>query len=163
MKRYLITTLSIASIFISTISIADKPENSVYLDGGTTKKALILAHGRGKHPTWKVVNPLRKGIHEKLGYHTLSLQLPNDDKKWKKYADDFPEAYKTIIDGVSTRVSTKGILTDISDSGSCLLAHEQLQPEQVISFEDDSLRQCGSVSWSVMIEEQTYRCGIQFC
>jgi len=111
MKRYLITTLSIASIFISTTSIADKPEDSVYLDGGANKKAIILAHGRGKHPTWKVVNPLRKGVHEKLGFHTLSLQLPNDDKKWKKYADDFPEAYKTIIDCIRVLKEEKGVTT----------------------------------------------------
>ena len=111
MKRFLITMLSITSIVISTTSIADKPENSVYLDGSANKKALILTHGRGKHPTWKVVNPLRKGVHEKLGYHTLSLQLPNDDKQWKKYANDFPEAYKTIIYGIRFLKEEKGVTT----------------------------------------------------
>jgi len=68
---------------------------SVYLQG-TVKKALILAHGKGKHPTWKVVNPLRKSINKSLGYHTISLQMPNDNKNWKKYADDFPQAHQTI-------------------------------------------------------------------
>lgn len=72
-------------------------------------------------------------------------------------------SYQIIADGVSTRKSSKGIFTDISDSGSCLLVHEQLQPEQVISFEDDSLQQCGFVTWSILIEEDTYRCGVQFC
>jgi DNA-binding NtrC family response regulator len=72
-------------------------------------------------------------------------------------------SFQAIIDGVSKRVMSRGILTDISDSGSCLLAHEQLQPEQVISFEDEVLQQCGFVSWSVPIEEETYRCGVQFC
>jgi DNA-binding NtrC family response regulator len=66
------------------------------------------------------------------------------------------------VDGVSERVMSKGILTDISDSGSCLLAHEKLQPEQVISFEDEDLQQCGFISWSEPIEEETFRCGVQF-
>lgn len=71
-------------------------------------------------------------------------------------------SFQAIIDGVSERVMSKGILTDISDSGSCLLAHEKLQPEQVISFEDEDLQQCGFISWSEPIEEETFRCGVQF-
>jgi len=70
---------------------------------------LILAHGRGKYPTWKVVDPVRKGTHNKLGFHTLSLQLPNDDKNWKKYADDFPESYTNIKEGIRFLRKEKGI------------------------------------------------------
>jgi pimeloyl-ACP methyl ester carboxylesterase len=72
-----------------------QPINSVYLKGNINK-ALILAHGQGKYPTWKVVNPLRKSINSELGYHTLSLQMPNNKDKWKDYADDFPKAYDII-------------------------------------------------------------------
>jgi len=72
-------------------------------------------------------------------------------------------SYETIANGFSTRVSCRGILTDISHGGSGMLTHEPLQPSQVISFEDDALQRCGSVSWSTMIAESTYRCGIQFC
>lgn len=72
-------------------------------------------------------------------------------------------SFTSIVDGISTRVMSRGILTDISDTGSCILAHEQLQPEQVISFENESLQQCGLVSWSAPIEKETYRCGVQFC
>ncbi|TNF91726.1 MAG: hypothetical protein EP297_15215 [Gammaproteobacteria bacterium] len=79
---------------------ADKPSDSAYLDGGDSKKALILCHGRGKHPTWKVVDPLRKGAHQQLEFHTLSLQMPNENKYWNKYANDFPQAYATIKDGI---------------------------------------------------------------
>ena len=71
--------------------------------------------------------------------------------------------FKTTIDGVSQRIDSKGILTDISNSGSCMLVHEQLQPEQLISFDDVGLKQTARVSWCTMIEESTYRCGIQFC
>ena len=72
-------------------------------------------------------------------------------------------SFKSIVDGVSTRVTSRGILTDISDTGVCLLAHERLEPQQVISFDDENLQHCGFVSWSVPIEDTTYRCGVQFC
>lgn len=81
----------------------------------------------------------------------------------RPYVQSVNFSFKTIADGVSERVSSRGILTDISDSGSCLLAHEPLQLDQVITFEDDSLQQCGSVSWRTLIEEGTYRFGLQFC
>ena len=73
--------------------------DSVYLKGNLNK-AVILAHGKGKHPTWKVVNPLRKSINDSLGYHTLSLQMPNNRKNWKHYADDFLTAYRTIEEAI---------------------------------------------------------------
>lgn len=72
-------------------------------------------------------------------------------------------SFETIANGVSTRVSSRGILTDISHDGSGMLAQEPLQPDQVVSFEDETLQRCGAVSWSVMIAENTYRCGLQFC
>jgi DNA-binding response OmpR family regulator len=95
-----------------------------------------------------------------------SLAHNYDQEKRQKLRRPYVQAvnfsFKTIVDGVSRRVVSKGILTDISDSGSCLLAHEQLQPDQVISFEDEDLKQCGFISWSVPIEEETFRCGLQF-
>jgi DNA-binding NtrC family response regulator len=72
-------------------------------------------------------------------------------------------SFKTIVDGDSRRISSKGILTDINDGGSGMLAHEQLQPEQVISFADNFQKQNGIVAWSHMIEKKTCRFGIQFC
>lgn len=111
MKYSIISVLSIISLFMSASVMADKLKGSAYLDGGSNKAALILAHGRGKHPTWKVVDPLRKGINEKLGYHTLSLQMPNEDKKWKKYASDFPAAYQSIKDGIRYLKEEKGVTT----------------------------------------------------
>ena len=85
----------------SDIAVADKPPGSAYLDGGSSKIGVILCHGRGKHATWKVVDPLRKGVHERLGYHTLSLQMPTGKKKWEDYADNFPRAYKEIEAGIA--------------------------------------------------------------
>jgi len=84
-----------------------KPNGSVYLKG-TVSKALILAHGKGKHPEYKVVDPLRKNINNELGYHTLSLQMPNDTKNFKEYAYDFPEAYNIIKQAI-VFLQSKGV------------------------------------------------------
>lgn len=88
---------------------ADMPDGAAYLDGGTIKSGLILCHGRGKNPTWKVVDPLRKGAHEKLGFHTLSIQMPNNDKYWKEYPKDFPEAYNRIKEAIRFLKQEKGV------------------------------------------------------
>lgn len=80
---------------------ADAPVGSAYLDGGASRVGVILCHGRGKYPTAKVVDPLRRGIHEQLGYHTLSLQLPADKKEFEAYAEDFPRAYREIESGIA--------------------------------------------------------------
>ena len=76
-------------------------DGSAYLDGGISKVGVILLHAMGKHSRWKVVDPLRKSIHDQLGFHTLSLQLPNERKSWEKYAEDFPEVYKRIAAGIA--------------------------------------------------------------
>jgi pimeloyl-ACP methyl ester carboxylesterase len=110
MKHHLLAFLSIVAILTSASALADIPAGSAYLDGGSSKVALILAHGRGQHPTWKVVDPLRKGVNDDLGYHTLSLQMPNEDKEWKEYADDFPQAYAMIKDGIRYLKEEKGVI-----------------------------------------------------
>ena len=50
--------------------------SNAYMDGNNAKVGVILCHGRVKNPTWYVVDPLRKGIHKRLGYKTISIQLP---------------------------------------------------------------------------------------
>ncbi len=91
---------------------AESPEGSIYLDGGDSKSALILAHGRGKHPRWKVVEPLRIAVNDELGWHTLSLQLPNNDNRhWKEYADDFPRANEIFLDAIRFLKDEKGVDT----------------------------------------------------
>ena len=107
MKHFKVITLSFL-LLTSTFNVyAAQPKDSVYLDGGSNKIGLILAHGRGKNPTWKVVEPLRLSVHSQLGYHTLSLQMPNDDKYWESYADDFPTAYRQFNEAVEF-LKTKG-------------------------------------------------------
>lgn len=86
---------------LSTATTADELEGkgvpyNAYLDGGKSEIAVILCHGRGRHPTWDVVDPLRKGIHKKLGYHTVSLQMPAPGGNWRDYVEHFPDAYARI-------------------------------------------------------------------
>ena len=103
--------LGIMLLICSSPLLAAAPPGSVYLDGNGNSHALILCHGRGKNPTWKVVNPLRNGVHANLGWHTLSLQMPAEDKNWTKYADDFPAAFETIKQGVAFLRDQKGVTT----------------------------------------------------
>jgi predicted alpha/beta-hydrolase family hydrolase len=84
--------------------------DSVYLPGNIDK-ALILAHGRGKHPRWKVVNPIRKVVNKKLEWHTLSLQMPiTNSNDFNSYAFEFDEAYKRIQKAIN-RLKAKGVKT----------------------------------------------------
>lgn len=98
-----------AFLGLSSIAFAGQPSGSAYLDGAASKVGVILCHGQGQHPTWKVVDPLRKGIHEQLGYHTLSLQLPAGKKDWRRYSQDFPRAYQEIEAGIAFLRKEKGV------------------------------------------------------
>lgn len=81
---------------ISTRITNSNLPSHAYLDGNGSSIGVVLCHGRGKHPKWRVVNPLREGIHERLGYHTLSIQMPTSSGSWKDYDLLFPEAYQRI-------------------------------------------------------------------
>lgn len=101
MRQILKNTSIILLLASMLLGAVEAPQDSAYLEGVQNGKGVILCHGKGKYPTWSVVDPLRKGIHEKLGYHTLSIQMPNEDKNWKEYADDFPDAFFRIEEAVS--------------------------------------------------------------
>ncbi len=82
-------------LLLSTNSLAfDLKKDSIYLKG-SVDKGIILAHGKGKHPRWLVVEPIRQGINKQLAWHSLSLQMPvtkNDDG----YKNKFDDAYNRI-------------------------------------------------------------------
>jgi len=86
------------------------PSNE-YLNGKDSTIGVVLCHGRGKHPTWFVVDPLRKGINHQLGYHTLSIQMPTGDIDWSEYEFFFPEAHKRIDSAVRFLKNTKHVKT----------------------------------------------------
>lgn len=104
--KIVLTSLLIA---LSSYTYAGSPDNSVYIDGADNKNGIILAHGKGKHPTWLVVDPLRKGINKQLGYHTLSLQMPKGYNHWKDYAEGFPVAYQTFKEAIAFLKKEKGV------------------------------------------------------
>ncbi len=83
------------------------PENA-YFDGKGSKTAVILCHGRGHHPTWDVVDPLRHGVHKALGYHTLSIQMPTT-YGFENYLPLFNDAYKRIQISIDYLVKEKGV------------------------------------------------------
>jgi coenzyme F420-reducing hydrogenase delta subunit len=84
--------------------------DSIYLSGNIDK-ALILAHGRGKHPKWKVVNPVRKVVNKKLGWHTFSLQMPViNSNDFEQYVFEFDEAYERIQQAINY-LKAKGVRT----------------------------------------------------
>ena len=100
-------------LLLSTHTFAqsfDIETDAVYL-AGNINKALILAHGRGKHPTWKVVNPIRKSINNRLDWHTLSLQMPvTVSNDFESYAIEFENSYQRIKEAI-TFVKSKGVKT----------------------------------------------------
>jgi len=99
MRKQFVFCLLLLLIPLNNLT-ADIIATAAYLDGGTSDKGVILCHGRGKNPTWKVVDPVRKGVHQQLGFHTLSLQMPNQRNNFKDYAKDFPEAFRAIKQGI---------------------------------------------------------------
>lgn len=106
--------LAFVCLALSSSAFADKPEGSVYLDGGDSKNGIVLAHGKGKHPTWLVVDQLRNGINAKLGYHTISLQMPTGYSDWQDYADGFPD-WNNMGSSMSSDQNLAGINLPVLD------------------------------------------------
>lgn len=103
--------VAVISILFTTTVPAAEPDGSEYLAGTDTKVGVILSHGQGGTPTSHVVDPLRKAINQELGFHTLSLQLPNGRSNWKQYQADFPDAYKIFAEGIKFLREEKGVKT----------------------------------------------------
>lgn len=93
------------SMLLASHAYADMPQGE-YLDGGSSKSGLILAHGQGGSPNSHVVDPIRKDINKELGMHTLSLQMPvvpgkRSIETYLGYEATFPDAYKSIEAGIA--------------------------------------------------------------
>lgn len=113
MNKFKVLTIFtlISLIFLSSYAeeiTMEKPKGSIYLEG-SKDIALILAHGKGKGPTSKVVDPLRKSINRQLNYHTLSLQMPNKRENFREYEQDFPESYNIIKQAISFLTKVKHV------------------------------------------------------
>ncbi len=111
--KALMQLVGFASLLVGTVVYADMPKGA-YLDGKDSKAAVILAHGQGLDPDSQVVGPLRKAINKKLGFHTLSLQMPvvpgaKTPDKFLEYAPKFPDAYKAIQAAIDFLKKEKGV------------------------------------------------------
>ena len=105
----LFSVLSIASQASSAQESISNLPSYAYLEGNDSKVGVVLCHGRGKHPRFSVVEPLRKGINKHLGYHTISIQMPKGSVGWRQYEEFFPEAHKNITAAVRFLKEKKGV------------------------------------------------------
>lgn len=88
----------------------DTLKGAALLNVSKTKTAVILCHGKGKNPRWKVVEPLRKAIFNQLKITTLSIQMPVlQTENWQDYASTFPNAVYRIDQAVEYLQRQKGI------------------------------------------------------
>lgn len=85
------------------------PEKALYLEGDGDK-GIVLAHGKGMHPDFKVVSPLRHSLNEDLGFHTLSLQMPTNHKDYEGYEAEQPKVDAMIGQAVAF-LQEKGVKT----------------------------------------------------
>lgn len=114
MKKLLQTLAAIVTLSVSTFSSAEMPSGA-YLEGKDAKAAVILAHGQGLGPDANVVGPLRRAIHQSLGWHTLSLNMPTlpgdpgDEGQMSKYASTFPDAFARIQAAIDFLREEKGV------------------------------------------------------
>lgn len=105
------TRLLCATLFLLLASNGyAQPSGSQFLKGKETAMAVVLAHGRGEGPDGKVVGPLRKAIHNELGFTTLSLQMPVlPGRDFRIYAPAFPDAYKTLQTAIDFLTKEQGV------------------------------------------------------
>lgn len=85
------------------------PEKGLYLEGNGDK-GIILAHGKGMGPDFKVVKPLRFALNKDMGFHTLSLQMPNQYEAYEDYEKEQPNV-NLMIDRSIAFLQSKGVKT----------------------------------------------------
>ncbi|MDH4945047.1 DUF3530 family protein [Sulfurimonas sp. C5] len=98
--------LTIAMLSLQLLAI-DMPKHSLYLQGNN-ENGIILAHGKGKNPDFKVVKPLRIALNEDMGFHTLSLQMPINHKEYREFEVEQP-AVNAMINQAIQFLHSKGV------------------------------------------------------
>jgi pimeloyl-ACP methyl ester carboxylesterase len=99
----------IALLFPLSLLAVILPSKALYLEGNSDK-GIILAHGKGMNPDFKVVKPLRLALHEDLGFHTLSLQMPIDHKEYEAFEAEQPKV-NAMIDQAIAFLQKHGVKT----------------------------------------------------
>lgn len=112
-ERAALTVFVYGISMLASIAWAEQPDGA-YLDGGSSKVGVILVHGRfGGHGNARspVVNPLRIAIHERLGFHTLSLEYPQSrrSRSGTDEAGNFPAAYQRLDSAIAFLTKEKGV------------------------------------------------------
>jgi pimeloyl-ACP methyl ester carboxylesterase len=93
-------------IYLFALSV---PEKALYLQG-ESDKGIILAHGKGMNPDFKVVKPLRLALNKDVGFHTLSLQMPNQYEAYEDYEKEQLNV-NNMIDQAISFLQSKGVRT----------------------------------------------------
>lgn len=75
------------------------PKKALYLEG-ESNTGIILAHGKGMHPDFKVVKPLRIALNEDLDFHTLSLQMPINHEDYKAFEKEQDQVNSMISQAI---------------------------------------------------------------
>lgn len=91
-------------VYLFAVSI---PEKALYLEG-KSDSGMILAHGKGMDPDFKVVKPLRFALNQDLDFHTLSLQMPNQYEAYEDYEKEQPKV-DAMIDQAVSFLHSKGV------------------------------------------------------
>ena len=75
---------------------------TLYTKAENAKSAVIVVHGLGVHPNWRLIGELRRGLADK-GYSTLSIQMPvlAADAEPQDYFATFPEADARILAAIT--------------------------------------------------------------
>ncbi len=98
-----------ALLFPVYLLSATLPDQALYLEG-EGDKGIILAHGKGMHPDFKVVKPLRHALHDDLRFHTLSLQMPIGHEGYEAFEIEQPKV-NAMIDQAIAFLQEKGVKT----------------------------------------------------
>jgi len=102
----LLLLLSLIPLYVFAASMPDK---ALYLQG-QIDQGIILAHGKGMDPDFKVVKPLRLALNKDLGFHTLSLQMPNQYEAYEDYEKEQTKV-DAMIDQSIAFLQSKGVKT----------------------------------------------------
>jgi pimeloyl-ACP methyl ester carboxylesterase len=101
--------LLLAALFPISLLAVSLPEKALYLEG-ESDKGIILAHGKGMHPDFKVVKPLRIALNEDLDFHSLSLQMPINHKDYAAFEAEQPRV-DAMIDRAIAFLKERGVKT----------------------------------------------------
>lgn len=101
--------LLLAVLFPLSLLATAMPEHALYLEGNGDQ-GIILAHGKGMHPDFKVVKPLRLALNEDLAFHTLSLQMPKNHETYEAFEAEQPKV-DAMIDRAIAFLQEQGVKT----------------------------------------------------